>query len=225
MIRAVTRDAGGWPPELVIFDCDGVLVDSERIAVRLHVEIGPEFGWPLTPEEVMQHFVGRSSASIRLVISERLSADVATRWDAKFINRHRVVVEDELEAVPGIHEALQEITLRTCVASSGSHEKMLHTLGLAGLYGHFEGRLFSATEVANGKPAPDLFLHAASQMGVHPSRCVVVEDSRYGVQAARAAGMQALGYFGGLTPRQWLEGPHTRVFDDMRDLPALLDDY
>lgn len=99
---------------------------------------------------------------------------------------------------------------------------MRHTLGLTGLYDLFDGRIFSATEVEHGKPAPDLFLHAAASIGVDPSRCVVVEDSRYGVEAARAAGMRALGFYGGLTPREWLEGPDTYVFDDMRELPALL---
>lgn len=209
-------------PELVIFDCDGVLVDSERIALRLNVEIGPELGWSITADEVMQHFVGRSTASIHAVISERLSTEAATLWDERFLDRHRIAVEEDLEAVPGIHEALKRIALPTCVASSGSHEKMRHTLGLTGLYDYFEGRIFSATEVENGKPAPDLFLHAAARMGVHPSKCIVVEDSRFGVEAARAAGMQALGYCGGLTPREWLDGPGTRVFDDMNDLPALL---
>jgi beta-phosphoglucomutase-like phosphatase (HAD superfamily) len=100
---------------------------------------------------------------------------------------------------------------------------MRHTLGHTGIYPYFgEGRIFSASEVAHGKPAPDLFLHAAKQMGVNPSACIVVEDSKYGIQAARAAGMRALGYAGGLTPAQWLEGPNTTVFDDMRELPRLL---
>jgi HAD superfamily hydrolase (TIGR01509 family) len=223
MIPAVTRPGeDGWAPELVIFDCDGVLVDSERIALRLNVEIGPELGWAITEEEALQHFLGRSNASIRAVISERLGPEAAAQWDARFIDRHRVVVETDLRPVAGIHEALRQITLPTCVASSGSHEKMRHTLGLTGLYDHFAGRIFSATEVENGKPAPDLFLHAAASMGADPSRCVVVEDSRYGVEAARAAGMRALGYCGGLTPRAWLEGPDTRVFDDMRALPELI---
>jgi HAD superfamily hydrolase (TIGR01509 family) len=223
MIPVVTRPGeDGWTPELVIFDCDGVLVDSERIALRLNVEIGPELGWAITEEEALQHFLGRSNASIRAVIAERLGPEAAARWDATFIDRHRVVVETDLKPVAGIHEALRQITLPTCVASSGSHEKMRHTLGLTGLYDHFAGRIFSATEVENGKPAPDLFLHAAASMGADPSRCVVVEDSRYGVEAARAAGMRALGYCGGLTPREWLEGPHTRVFDDMSALPGLI---
>lgn len=99
---------------------------------------------------------------------------------------------------------------------------MRHTLGRTGIHQYFEGRIFSASEVAHGKPAPDLFLYAAQRMGVDPSACIVVEDSKYGVQAARAAGMRSLGYAGGLTPAQWLEGPNTVVFDDMRKLPMLL---
>lgn len=209
-------------PELVIFDCDGVLVDSERIALRLNVEIGPELGWAITPEEAVRLFLGRSPASIRGVITERLDAEAAEQWDQRFLELHDRAVEAELSAVPGIREALAAMTLPTCVASSGSHEKMRRTLGITGLYDHFAGRIFSASEVARGKPAPDLFLHAAARMGVDPRRCVVVEDSRYGVEAARAAGMRTLGFAGGLTPRDWLEGPDTVVFDDMAMLPTLI---
>ncbi|MET9463835.1 HAD family hydrolase [Streptomyces sp. NPDC006544] len=210
------------PIELVIFDCDGVLVDSERIAVRVQVAVGAELGWPLTEAEVMDRFVGRSNASIGEQIATRLGSSRAVAWQARFEQLHRVAVDAELVPVDGIREALGAITLPTCVASSGSHEKMRHTLGHTGIYAHFEGRIFSAAEVAHGKPAPDLFLHAARRMGVEPSACIVVEDSKYGVQAARAAGMRSLGYSGGLTPAEWLEGPDTVVFDDMRKLPLLL---
>lgn len=209
------------PLELVIFDCDGVLVDSEKIAVRVQVQVGAELGWPLTADEVVEKFVGRSNVSIGELIDARLPGRSAA-WQQRFEQLHRDAVETELVAVDGIHEALAALTLPTCVASSGSHEKMRHTLGHTGLHAHFEGRIFSATEVARGKPAPDLFLHAARQMGVEPSACVVVEDSKYGVRAARSAGMRSLGYAGGLTPAHWLEGPDTVVFDDMRKLPTLL---
>ncbi|MET8742332.1 HAD family hydrolase [Streptomyces sp. NPDC004728] len=208
-------------PELVIFDCDGVLVDSERIAVRIQVQVGAELGWPLTADEVVETFVGRSNKSIGELVDARLPGASAT-WQKRFEDLHRDAVESELVAVDGIHEALAALALPTCVASSGSHEKMRHTLGHTGLYAHFEGRIFSATEVERGKPAPDLFLHAARRMGVEPAACVVVEDSKYGVQAARSAGMRAFGFAGGLTPAHWLEGPDTVVFDDMRKLPSLL---
>ncbi|MCZ4126012.1 HAD family hydrolase [Streptomyces sp. H39-S7] len=210
------------PIELVIFDCDGVLVDSERIAVRVQVAVGAELGWPLTEAEVMEKFIGRSSSSIGEQITDRLGANRSAVWQERFEQLHREAVDAELVPVDGIHEALDAIVLPTCVASSGSHDKMRHTLGHTGIYQHFEGRIFSASEVAHGKPAPDLFLHAAQRMGVEPSACIVVEDSKYGVQAARAAGMRSLGYAGGLTPAEWLEGPDTVVFDDMRKLPMLL---
>ncbi|MFF2044932.1 HAD family hydrolase [Kitasatospora sp. NPDC058170] len=210
------------PIELVIFDCDGVLVDSERIAARVQVALGAELGWPLTESEVVERFIGRSTASIAEQVATRLGAETAALWGKRFEQLHREAVDVGLRPVEGLPEALAGIALPTCVASSGSHEKMRHTLGRTGLYGHFEGRIFSATEVDRGKPAPDLFLYAAERMGVDPAACAVVEDSRPGVQAARAAGMRAFGYAGGLTPAERLEGPATVVFHDMRELPALI---
>ncbi|TDD12877.1 HAD family hydrolase [Nonomuraea diastatica] len=208
--------------ELVIFDCDGVLVDSEHITVRAHVAVGAELGWPLTEAEVIQKFIGRSPVFAREQITSRVGPSRAALWWERFERLHRAAVDAELTQVDGILEVLDNLTLPSCVASGGSHDTMRHTLGHTGIYPYFEGRIFSASEVARGKPAPDLFLHAAKQMGVHPSACIVVEDSQYGIQAARAAGMRALGYAGGLTPAQWLEGPNTTVFDDMRELPRLL---
>ncbi|WP_329087587.1 MULTISPECIES: HAD-IA family hydrolase [unclassified Streptosporangium] len=210
------------PIELVIFDCDGVLVDSEHIAVRVHSAVLTDLGWPLTEAEVTERFVGRSSKSIDEEIEAHLGRLLTVEAAERFHRLHREAVDAELTPVDGIVEALDAITLRTCVASGGSHDKMRHTLGRTGLYQRFEGRIFSATEVTHGKPAPDLFLHAAERMGADPAACVVVEDSRYGVQAARAAGMRVFGYCGGLRPAHWLEGPDTVVFDDMRELPALL---
>lgn len=212
------------PIGLVIFDCDGVLVDSERLAVRVDVALGADLGWPMTEAEVIERFLGRSSASVGELIAARLGRDLAATWAERFDLAHRQEVDAGLTVVEGITEALDKISQPTCVASNGTHEKMRHTLGRTGLYRRFEGRIFSATEVAHGKPAPDLFLYAASTMGVPPAACVVVEDSQYGVQAARAAGMRCFGYAGGLTPASKLEGPDTVIFDDMRKLPALLAD-
>ncbi|MBT2407141.1 HAD family hydrolase [Streptomyces sp. ISL-87] len=206
----------------MIFDCDGVLVDSERIATRVQVALGAQLGWPLTEAEVIERFIGRSSASVREQVAARLGPETARVWDERFARLHAEAVDAGLTPVEGLPEALDEITLPTCVASSGSHEKMRHTLGRTGLYDRFAGRIHSATEVPRGKPAPDLFLYAAARMGVAPSACVVVEDSRPGVEAARAAGMRSFGYAGGLTPAAALVGPGTVVFTDMRELPALL---
>ncbi len=210
------------PIELVIFDCDGVLVDSERLAVRLQVALGAELGWPITADEVVERFIGRSKESIVGQIAERLGAETAALWWSLLVRRHRDAVDTGLDPVDGLPEALAALTLPTCVASSGSHAKMRHTLGRTGLYAHFEGRIYSASEVSRGKPAPDLFLYAARRMGVDPAACAVVEDSGPGVAAARAAGMRAFGYAGGPTPAARLEGPDTVVFGDMRALPGLL---
>ncbi|MCX4692840.1 HAD family phosphatase [Streptomyces sp. NBC_01408] len=219
---------GSEPVELVIFDCDGVLVDSEPIAVRTHVALGAELGWPLTEAEVMERFVGRSTTSIGELIADRVGPDTARIWDERFREMHALAVDTGLTSVDGIEEALDGLEAmgfgpqQWCIASSGSHEKMRHTLGRVGLYDRFEGRIFSAHEVERGKPAPDLFLHAARSLGVDPARCAVVEDSRFGIQAATAAGMRGFGYAGGLTPAEWLTVPGTVVFTDMRQLPALL---
>jgi HAD superfamily hydrolase (TIGR01509 family) len=208
----------------VIFDCDGVLVDTERLAVRVDVAVLAELGWTMTEAEVVERFMGRSDAYMASEIEAHLGRPLPANWEEPFQPWYRKAFEAELTPVSGILVALDDIVIPTCVASSGTHEKMRYTLGLTGLYGRFAGRIFSVSEVAHGKPAPDLFLHAARQMGTRPADCAVVEDSRYGLEAARAAGMRAFGYAGGLTPKHRLEGPGTVVFDDMRELPQLLRD-
>ncbi|MCX5403150.1 HAD family hydrolase [Streptomyces sp. NBC_00335] len=213
------------PIELVIFDCDGVLVDSERIAVRVDALVLAKLGWSLTEAEIVDRFMGRSSQSMTKEIEAHLGYGLPADWEEEFEPLYRDALAAELTPVPGIVDALDALTgLPTCVASSGSHDKMRFTLGLTGLHPRFEGRIFSATEVKHGKPAPDLFLHAARRMGIAPEACAVVEDSQYGLQAARAAGMRAFAYAGGMVPADRLEGPGTVVFDDMRGLPGLLAD-
>ena len=208
--------------ELVIFDCDGVLVDTERLAVRVDVQVLAQLGWVMTEAEVVERFVGLSDATIREAIEAHTGRRLADNWEQEFRHLYRSSFAESLTAVDGVVEALDGITLRTCVASSGSHEKMRFTLGLTGLLERFDGRMFSVSEVDRGKPAPDIFLHAAARMGVAPAACAVVEDSRFGVEAARAAGMRAFGYAGGLTPAHLLAGSGTIVFTDMRELPRLL---
>jgi HAD superfamily hydrolase (TIGR01509 family) len=208
--------------ELVVFDCDGVLVDSERIAVRVEAELLGELGWPLTQAEIVERFMGRSDQFMDEAIEAQLGDRLPADWRDQLQRRYRAAYAADLAPVDGVLEALDRLSTPACVASSGSHDKLRFTLGQTGLYGRFEGRIFSGYEVANAKPAPDLFLYAAERMGVDPAACAVVEDSRYGVLAARAAGMRAFGYAGGLTPAQLLEGEGTTVFHDMRRLPGLL---
>ncbi len=215
----------GPPVELVIFDCDGVLVNSERLAVRVDAHVLASLGWPISEEEIVRRFVGRSDAYMRGVVEKHIGRELDEDWDAEFTDLYRETFERELRPVDGVVDALDAIDLPTCIASSGSHRKMRFTLGLTDLWERFDGRIFSGDEVENGKPAPDLFLHAAGQMGVAAEACAVVEDSRFGVQAAVAGGMRALGYAGGLTSAETLRaaGAHT-VFDDMHRLPRLVAD-
>jgi HAD superfamily hydrolase (TIGR01509 family) len=212
-------------PELVIFDCDGVLVDSERLTVGVEARLLTELGWPHTVEQVVERWMGRTSSYQLGEIEARLGREAMLSFDARSGEELLQAFERELRAVEGIEqvvERLQAAGISTCVASSGTHKKMRHTLGLTGLYDIFEGRIYSATEVAHGKPAPDLFLHAARQMGVRPSGCVVVEDSVYGVRAARAAGMTAYGFAGGLTPAEALVAEGAVVFHEMAELVDVL---
>ena len=210
--------------ELVIFDCDGVLIDSERIAVRIEVGILAGLGMPLSEAEIVERFVGRSPAVMRSAVEAHLGRPLPADWDSQFHHLYEEAYAAELQPVDGIEQALDAIAEPTCVASSSEPASLRHKLELTGLYDRFAGRIFSAAEVRNGKPAPDLFLLAAERMGVAPEACVVVEDSRFGVEAARAAGMDVFGYAGSVTPAAALAGERTTVFDDMRRLPALLAD-
>ncbi|WP_328463262.1 HAD family hydrolase [Streptomyces sp. NBC_00448] len=214
--------------ELVIFDCDGVLVDSERIAVRVDALVLAKWGWNLTEAEIVERFMGRSNQSMAREVEAHLGDSLPAGWQDEIEPLYREALAADLVPVPGVVDALDALDavadLSTCIASSGSHDKMRFTLGLTGLRQRFEGRIFSADEVEHGKPAPDLFLHAAQRMGVSPQACTVVEDSPYGLEAARAAGMRAFAYAGGMIPTHRLEGPSTVVFDDMRKLPGLLTD-
>jgi HAD superfamily hydrolase (TIGR01509 family) len=209
--------------ELVIFDCDGVLVDSERLAVKVDVVLLRELGWPLSETEVIDRFVGRSDRDTQAAIEAHLGRRLPAGWQDTLTARYHEAFAAELTPVAGVVGALDRITLPTCIASSGTHEHLRYTLSLTGLYERFAGRIFSAQDVSRGKPAPDLFLHAAASMSAEPAACVVVEDSRPGVEAARAAGMRVLAFAGGLTPPDLLAGPNTTVFADMRELPGLLD--
>jgi HAD superfamily hydrolase (TIGR01509 family) len=205
---------------LVILDSDGVLVDSEPLSNRELAAMLTELGLPTSAEESMATFMGRSWPACAELIEERLGRALPEDFADTYHERLYAAIEKELRPVAGVVDVLDSLEHRTCVASSGSHEKLRRTLGRTGLLGRFEGRIFSANEVANGKPAPDLFLHAAAAMGFAPRDCVVVEDSPLGIEAAHAAGMKALG-FAARTPPERLAGADA-VFADMGELPRLL---
>jgi HAD superfamily hydrolase (TIGR01509 family) len=210
---------------LVIFDCDGVLVDSELITNRVFAAMINELGVPVTLEDMFEKFVGHTMAYCCDLITAMSGKPLPEDFVARYRERTTAALHAELRAVRGIEAALDAIDalgLPYCVASSGSHEKMRTTLGITGLWPRMHGKLFSVTEVVNPKPAPDVFLHAARLSGAEPRECCVVEDSPIGVAAGVAAGMTVLGYCA-LTPKQRLlaAGAH-RTFDDMRELPTLL---
>ena len=210
--------------DLVIFDCDGVLVDSERLSIALDAELLAQLGWPLTEDEIVERWVGRTEAAMRAEIEDHLGRDIGAEW-AAFADRYLAAFASDLRPVDGVAEAVDAIQAAgyaTCVASSGDLAKIRRNLTTTGLLDRFGDRIFSADDVEHGKPAPDLFLHAAEVMGAPPARTAVVEDSRHGVAAARAAGMWAFAYAGGVTPGAALAGPRTAVFDDMRQLPGLV---
>jgi HAD superfamily hydrolase (TIGR01509 family) len=209
--------------ELVIFDCDGVLVDSDRISLRIQAERISALGLEMSYEECVRDFLGLGMPATLRILAERLGRPVPEGWEAELDVAVRDGFRRELTPVPGVAGALEGIELPACVASSGSHEKMRLTLGLTGLWDRFAGRIFSADEVQRGKPAPDLFLHAASRMSAPPERCIVVEDSPFGIAAAKAAGMPALG-FAAATPAARLDGANA-VFTAMEDLPELISGF
>ena len=178
-----------------------------------------EIDLPITPEESMAAFMGRPWTAVQAYAAERLEGGLPEGFRRRYLDTMFAAFEAELRPVPGILAALDAIELPDCVASSSSHEKMRFSLGHTGLLDRFDGRLFSATEVEEGKPAPDLFLHAAARMGWRPDECAVVEDSPAGVEAGLRAGMTVFAY-AGRTPAALLDG--ARIFTDMAELPALL---
>jgi len=210
-------------PALVIFDCDGVLVDSEPIANRVTVEVLGEIGLPMTTEECTRTFIGRSVASCCEIMERLLGRALPERFAADWEERELAAFRAEVSPIPGIAEALERLGVPCCVASSGSHRRMDVTLGRTGLLERFRGRIFSASDVARGKPFPDLYLHAARSMGVAPGHCAVVEDSVVGVEAAVAAGMRVLGFArpGHADPAA-LAAAGAEPFAEMADLPDRL---
>jgi HAD superfamily hydrolase (TIGR01509 family) len=205
----------------LIFDCDGVLVDSEVVANTVLAGLVTEMGLPTSTEESIARYMGLSWASIEARVASEIGADPPADFRQRYWEGVVAAWEAALSPVPGVVEALDRIDLPYCVASSGDHERIRLTLGLTGLLPRFEGRIFSATEVLRGKPAPDLFLHAARSMGFEPSQTTVVEDTLPGVEAGRAAGMRVLAYAALVDPQR-LEEAGGVVFTDMRHLPDLL---
>lgn len=209
--------------ELVLFDMDGVLVDSERIANRILHEDLRAAGVDLTLEESTRSFVGRKAGWTVANVRERWGVVLPPDFEKRLRERTLAAYDGELKAVDGIEAALDTIGRPYCLASSSDPTRIEKSLSLCGLADRFAGRTFSATQVKNGKPAPDLFLFAAERMGAAPRHCAVVEDTLVGLEAARAAGMAAFAYAGaGHTARDALVATGATVFDRMAELPGLI---
>jgi len=213
--------------DLIIFDCDGVLVDSEVISCRAHAETLMRHGYPITAEQVLHRFLGVSDREARLAIETEMGRALPDDFELQMKQTALQLYADHLHLIPHVAETVARIDLPKCVASSGTPEKIRHGLTCAGLYDQFVPHIFSAVQVKRGKPAPDLFLFAAEQMRAAPERCIVIEDSVPGVTGARAAGMAVLGFHGGSHcgpgyGDRLIAAGAAAVFDDMRQLPALI---
>jgi len=213
--------------DLVIFDCDGVLVDSEVISCRAHAEVLSRHGYSITEQQVLERFLGVSDREARLIIEAEIGRRLPADFEAQVKYAALQFYGGDLRAISYVDEAIAAIDLPKCVASSGTPEKIRHGLTCTGLYDRLAPHIFSASQVANGKPAPDLFLFAAAQMKTPPRRCLVIEDSLPGIAGAVAAGMTVLGFHGGSHCRPGYAATlraagADMTFDDMRQLPALI---
>jgi len=208
-------------PRLVIFDCDGVLVDSEPIACGVLREALAEIGLPFSYGEVIAQFAGRSRESIVQTLRKRGVA-VPLAFTDHLHERQLAALAAQVEPMPGAVELLEAVDragMRSCVASSSGHDRIRLSLSRAGLRRFFsEDRIFSAADVPRGKPEPDLFLHAADRMGVPPAHALVIEDSVAGVAAARAAGMDVCAFAGTFDAGDLRAVGATRVVCDLREI-------
>ena len=211
----------------MIFDCDGVLVDSEPIANHILVEALTEAGYAISLDQAVEKFVGRSMAAVVGLVEAELGHSLPNGFLDHVQDKTFAAFRAELNAMPGVAAAIDGIDAPVCVASSGMPEKIALSLSVTGLARHFDGHVFSASMVSRGKPAPDLFLLAAEHMGASPERTLVIEDSVPGIQAAQAAGMSVFGFVGGghanhaLVER--LRATGAPLFDDMEALPSLIE--
>ncbi|MBB3946220.1 HAD superfamily hydrolase (TIGR01509 family) [Rhizobium skierniewicense] len=215
---------------LLIFDCDGVLVDSEPVSIAVLIDMVAHQGVQISEEDAYQRFLGRSVASMTATLWDEYGVET----DIDFLEHMRAELfqrfRDELKAIDGMAETLDRLSVPRCVASSSQPERIRYSLGLTGLLDKLEPHIFSATMVKNGKPAPDLFLHAANEMQMEPGDCIVIEDSPAGIAAAKAAGMRVFAFTGGSHARFPAFREHIAslepdlVFDAMPDLVQLVAD-
>jgi HAD superfamily hydrolase (TIGR01509 family) len=208
--------------ELVILDCDGVLVDSERIVARLMAELLSTMDIAMSAEEILRRYIGHSGPEGRRLLEIDVGRPLPEAFFQSLREQTALAFSRDLRPVQDVVTALDALTIPFCVASNGGRQKMETSLSVTGLLSRFHGRMFSATEVANAKPAPDLLLHAARSLGAQPSRCAVVDDTAVGAQAGVAAGMTVFGFAAIPEHAPALVAAGATVFHHMTDLPNLL---
>lgn len=213
---------------ILIFDCDGVVLDSMSLHAVVEAEAYQSLGMKVEAPELVLRFSGVPQDEVSRILSEETGINVPSNLNALIESQKKEMFQSRLKAIPGISEAIQSLNhIPRCIASSTGVEGLKHMLDLTGLYGSFAPNIYSSEMVARGKPFPDVFLHAAEQMGSAPQNCLVIEDGVAGVQAAKAAGMRVFGFVGGshCTPdhsHMLKDAGAELIFRDMRDLPEII---
>lgn len=208
----------------IIFDCDGVLVESERLVTRIEAELLTRWGYPRTPEQLRSEFKGSTFLDMARTLEQRLAGRLPPDWMYLWAMETANLFRAELREVRGVRAVLEQLCAEgtpLCVASQSPLPRVRISLGVCDLERYFQGRVFCSSMVARPKPAPDLFLHAAASLGAAPERCTVIEDSPSGVSAAVAAGMRVFGYAADEDAER-LAAAGARVFHDMAELPDLI---
>jgi len=214
--------------DLILFDCDGVLVDSERISASCVAEALRDAGYPTDDASILERFMGMSNPAMCNIIEHEMGRPLPINFIGNLSQRIIEVSEVELQPIAGVAEAVDQLDAPYCVASSSHPNRVRRSLEIAGLIDRLGQYIFSASMVERGKPAPDLFQYASDTIGARPDRCVVVEDSEAGVRAGKAAGMFVLGFTGGSHVTSTFHGPKLAaagadvVFSAMAELPDLL---
>ncbi|WP_047516546.1 HAD family phosphatase [Methylophilus sp. Q8] len=210
--------------ELIIFDCDGVLVDSELIVNRVFLEALNRAGVPITLNHLLERFVGHSLEQCLTMVHDQYGVALGSNFVAEYKVKRDLALAQQVRAVDGVEALINQLTIPFCVASNSEAQKVHTMLTLTGLIGYFAGKILSATDMSKPKPAPDVYLKAAAMFGVSPAHCLVIEDTPTGVKAAVAAGMPVFGY-AALTPQRiLLQAGAARTFFSMTEIQQTISD-
>lgn len=209
-------------PNLIIFDCDGVLVDSERLSNTVFCKILNNYGLKLTLDDMFETFVGNSMQRCIEIITDMLGHPPPDNFETTYRTQVADVFKTDLKAVDGVEDIITSLDKPYCIASSGPHEKMKISLGVTGLSKYFSNNIYSTSDVARAKPYPDVYLHAAEQMGFTSNECLVIEDSVLGVQAAKAADMRVIAYAGYLSEERLLAAGADKIIKHMHELNSYI---